>query len=74
MQFDDYEADLPAKGGSIRIRVTAEALQLLWGARSGPQTAGGLVERNMAMIEELVAMTPAGPDGLVTIRAIDIEG
>jgi hypothetical protein len=74
MQFDDYETAFPTHSGTIRIRVTADALHLMWGFGSGPQDAAGLVHANMAMIEELAAMTAPGPDGVVTITADDIEG
>jgi hypothetical protein len=74
MQFADYEMSLPTKHGPIRVRVTASALHLMWGEGVGPQTAEGLVAANREMIEELIAMTPPGPDGVVVISEDTIAG
>lgn len=72
MDFSDVEVEFPAKGGPIRVRIKADALRLLWGGGHGSPEA--LVAANRELIEELVALTPAGADGVVEIRAIDIEG
>ena len=74
MQFSEYETAFPTKRGAIRVRVTASALHLMWGAGAGPQTAEGLVAANRDMIEELIAMTPPGPDGIVVISEDTITG
>lgn len=47
---------------------------MMWGEGTGPQTAEGLVAANLEMIEELIAMTPPGPDGVVVISEDTITG
>ena len=74
MQFSDYEMNVETKHGPIRVRVTASALHMMWGAGEGPQTADGLLAANREMIEELIAMTPPGPDGVVVISEDTITG
>lgn len=74
MRFSDYEASFPAKNGPIRVHITASALHMMWRAGTGPQTAEGLVAANRDMIEELIAMTPPGPDGVVVISEDTITG
>lgn len=74
MQFSDYETSFPAMHGPIHVRVTSSALHMMWGAGTGPQTAEGLIAANREMIEELIAMTPPGPDGIVVISEDTITG
>lgn len=74
MQFSDCETSFETKHGPIRVRVTASALHMMWGEGVGPQTAEGLLAANREMIEELIAMTPPGPDAVVVISEDTITG
>lgn len=74
MQFSDHEMSVETKHGPIRVRITASALRLMWGVGEEPQTAEGLVAANWEMIEELIAMTPPAPDGVVVISEDTIAG
>lgn len=56
MDFTPVQLDYNTPQGSLVITVSADAIQMLWGAETGPQTASEIVEHHRAMIEEAVQL------------------
>jgi hypothetical protein len=76
MQFRDHMFEIPSRGGNVRVRVTADAFQCLWGQGSGPQNEVGLIEANMPVWEEIAAdKLEAGADAsaVIVISSLDLE-
>lgn len=56
MDFTPIQIDYEAPHGLLAVTVTADAIQMLWGADSGPQTAMEIVEHHRSMIEKAVQL------------------
>ena len=77
MTFAEFNAILPSPGGRIRVRITCDALHLLWGDGVGPQTAAELFEQNQTMLATIAAKKAAAEDvddGIVVISEADLDG